>query len=741
MAWPEKVAVLGAGVMGVQIAALFVAAGRRVQLFDLANSSDPTARARSGVARGLNARPPAFYTPEMADLIELGSLDDLSALAEADWVIEAIVEERSTKRKMLARLEAEVGGSAVISSNTSGLSIAQLIEGRKADFSRRFLGVHFFNPPRQMRLVEVIPTLTTDSAVVKQVADFLKEVLGKEVVFARDTPNFIANRLGIFAILSMLHIAEREGLSVPLVDALSGPLMGRPKSATLRLCDIIGLDTLARVSQTAYDGLFDDPWRAVFALPRCIERMLDARLLGEKNGGGFYKKTDKGILTLNMSTLEYEEGKRPGLGGLAEQKGDSRDLVRALWEEGGKWGEIGRAHLREVVLYAAWHGDRIAHQASDIDRAMCWGFNWDLGPFELGDMLGWEQIVKGASRIPQQFSNMQDAGHKTFYGEVEKATSGDVPHAHLSVIDRKESIYDNGEAYVCPLFQGAVALVFCGKVNTLGRGVIRAVNWIQNKADVKGLMLCGLPPHFSAGANLQFIRRLNRQELADFLVDFQQAIEFVRLAPFPVVAALSGLCLGGGCEFSFAADRRVVMAETRMGLVEAGVGLLPSGGGIAHMARTQSGSNLCKVHRSIATGLMCDNAFEAQKRGLLQGEDTILLANDQLLSKAVEQLGSLMESWEERPADLPIEAVSSEEISAMNQWIADQVDSGRFTAHDALLGRTLTGVLCGDQGEETKRKNEDVLALERQAFIRLYELEETQLRIDHMLKTGKRLKN
>ena len=301
---------LGAGVMGVQIAALLVAAGRSVQLFDLSNSSDPTAGARSGVARGLKARPSAFYTPEMADSIEFGSLDDLSALAEADWIIEAIVEERSTKRELLARLEVEARENAVISTNTSGLSIDQLTEGRKLDFSRRFLGVHFFNPPRQMRLVEVIPTLTTDGDVVKKVADFLQEVLGKEVVVARDTPNFIANRLGVFAILSMLHMAEREGLSVPLVDALSGPLMGRPKSATLRLCDIIGLDTLARVSQTAYDGLVDDPWRAVFALPECIERMLDARLLGVKSGGGFYKKTDKGILTLNMSTLRYEKGKR-----------------------------------------------------------------------------------------------------------------------------------------------------------------------------------------------------------------------------------------------------------------------------------------------------------------------------------------------------------------------------------------------------------------------------------------------
>ena len=727
--------------MGVQIAALLVAAGRRVQLFDLANTSDPTAGARSGVARGLNARPSVFYTPEMASLIELGSFDDFSALAKADWIIEAIVEEKSAKRELLARLEDEAGGNAVISSNTSGLSIAQLIEGRKADFSRRFLGVHFFNPPRQMRLVEVIPTLNTDSAVVKQVAGFLQEVLGKGVVVARDTPNFIANRLGVFAILSMLHIMERETLSVPLVDSLSGSLMGRPKSATLRLCDIIGLDTLARVSKTAYDGLGDDPWRAVFALPRCIERMLDVGLLGVKSGGGFYKKTDNGILTLNTSTLEYEERESPELGRLTELKGDSRDRVRALWEEEGKWGKMGRAHLREVVLYAAWHGDRIAHQAYDIDRAMRWGFNWDLGPFEMGDMLGWEHIVKGASRIPKQVSTMRFAGRKTFYGGVKKATPGDLPHAHLSVIDRRESIYDNGEAYVCSLPQGTVALVFCGKMNTLGRGVIQAVSWIQNKADVKGLMLCGLPPDFSAGANLQFIRGLNRKELADFLVDFQQAIEFVRLAPFPVVAALSGLCLGGGCEFAFAADRRVVMAETRMGLVEAGVGLLPSGGGIAHMARTQSGLNLCEVHRAIATGLMCNNAFEAQKKGLLQDEDTILLANDQLLSTAVEQLGSLVESWVERPADFLIQAVDSEVVSAMDQWIADQVDRGRFTAHDALLGRILTGVMCGDCEGEVARKNEDVLTLERQAFIRLYESEETQQRIDHMLKTGKRLKN
>jgi 3-hydroxyacyl-CoA dehydrogenase len=739
--WPERVAVLGAGVMGVQIAALLVAAGRRVQLFDLADPSDSVSGARSGIKRGLSARPPVFYAPEMADQIELRSFDDLSALADADWVIEAVVEELSIKRELLARVEAEGLGHAVVSSNTSGLSMAQLAAGRSADFSRRFLGVHFFNPPRHMRLVEVIPTAVTDRAAVEQVTDFLQGTLGKGVVVARDTPNFIANRLGVFAILSMLHLMEREALSVPLVDALSGPLMGRPKSATLRLCDIIGLDTLARVSQTAYDALVDDPWRSVFSLPSGVERMLNSGLLGAKSGGGFYRKTAEGIYVLNMDTLEYEVGESPTLDGLAEQKGRPHDLVRALWDKGGRWGELGRAHLKQVLLYAAWHGNQIAREAADIDRAMRWGFNWDLGPFQLGDWVGWEHGIEGEPRVPQQITDMQARGHKTFYDGSAETASGDRLQVDASFIARKSAIYENEEAYVCPLPQGAVALVFCGKVNTLGRGVIQAVRWIMDEADATGLMLCGLPPHFSAGANLQYIRGLEGGDLADFLVDFQQAVESVRRAPFPVVAALSGLCLGGGCEFALAADRRIVMAEVRMGLVEAGVGLLPAGGGIAHMARTLCGKNLCAGHQVIAAGVMCDNAFEARSRGLLGEEDVILFSQAHLLPAAVEELCSQMESWKERPAEGLIPAVEAEVREAMDQWIADQVEEGCFTAHDAFVGRVLTGVLCGDPEGETARRNEDVLALERQAFIRLYESERTKLRIDHMLKTGKRLKN
>ena len=469
--------------------------------------------------------------------------------------------------------------------------------------------------------------------------------------------------------------------------------------------------------------------------------MLNSGLLGAKSGGGFYRKTAEGICVLNMDTLKYEVGESPTLDGLAEQKGRPHDLVRALWDEGGRWGELGRAHLKEVLLYAAWHGNQIAREEADIDRAMRWGFNWDFGPFQLGDWLGWEHVIEGESRVPQQIIDMQARGHKTFYDGSAETPGGDRPQVDGSTLDRKSAIYENEEAYVCPLPQGAVALVFCGKVNTLGRGVIQAVRWIMDEADANGLMLCGLPPHFSAGANLQFIRGLEGEDLADFLVDFQQAVESVRRAPFPVVAALSGLCLGGGCEFALAADRRIVMAEVRMGLVEAGVGLLPAGGGIAHMARTQCGKNLCAAHRAIATGMMCDNAFEARDRGLLLDDDVILFSQAQLLPAAVEELCAQMESWKDRPADGLIPAVEAEVRAAMDQWIADQVEEGCFTDHDAFLGRVLTGVLCGDPEGETDRRNEDVLALERQAFIRLYESEQTKLRIDHMLKTGKRLKN
>ena len=391
----KNVVVLGAGVMGGQIAALLACAGHKVHLLDLPLAGDEVGRARQGLEKALASRPPAFYLAEMAQRIQLGSLGDLACVGEADWVIEAVVEESAPKQALLARLEPYLHDGLVISSNTSGLSIAELARGRSPEFCRRFLGVHFFNPPRYMKLVEVIPGPDTEPAIVQQMVDFLAGGLGKGVVCGRDTPNFIGNRLWIFAFCDMLQRMEKDGLGVAEVDALTGTLMGRPPSATLRVCDIVGLDTVAHVAETSYEGLPEDPWRSLFALPAFYRRMLEENLLGAKVNAGFYRKAEAGIESLDLDTFDYQPLQKVELGALesalSERSPERR--LHALWNDSGPWGQLGRAHLMAVLSYAAEHAADIAGDIGQIDQAMRWGFNWALGPFELWDLFGVEEVV------------------------------------------------------------------------------------------------------------------------------------------------------------------------------------------------------------------------------------------------------------------------------------------------------------------------------------------------------------
>lgn len=415
----KNVVVLGAGVMGGQIAALLAGGGHRVRLLDLPLAGDGAGRARQGLDRTHAARPPAFYLAEMAQRVELGSMEDLACVGAADWVIEAVLEEIAPKRALLARLEPYLHDELVISSNTSGLSIAELARGRSPEFCRRFLGVHFFNPPRYMKLVEVIPGPTTESSIVQQVVDFLTEELGKGVVCGRDTPNFIGNRLWIFAVCDMLQRMERDELGVAEVDALTGPLMGRPPSATLRVCDIVGLDTVAHVAETSYKGVSTDPWRSLFVLPAFYRRMLAENLLGAKVNAGFYRKGEAGIEALDLATFAYQPVQKvETLESALRERSPARRL-RALWNDSGPWGQLGRAHLLAVLAYAAEHAGAIAGAIGPIDQAMRWGFNWALGPFELWDLFGVEEVVESLAanqqRVPDLATQLLAAGETHFY--------------------------------------------------------------------------------------------------------------------------------------------------------------------------------------------------------------------------------------------------------------------------------------------------------------------------------------
>ncbi len=759
--WPRAVAVLGAGVMGVQIAALLAATGRRVYLLDLPDADGATARVERAIDAARRSRPPVFYSPAMAAAIVPGSLDDLSIVAEVDWVIEAVVEDIEVKRELLSRLDDGGADGPLISSNSSGLSIAALVEGGSPGFVRRFMGIHFFNPPRYMKLVELIATAATDPELFARARSYLQGELGKGVVVAHDTPNFIGNRLGVMAIMALLHQMERERLSVEEADALSGPLMARPASATLRLCDLIGLDTLARVAKTAHRELLGDPWRELFVLPDFVERMLAAELLGAKCGSGFYHKADRSILALDLHSLDYREQVAVDLGALKDLRGSAQQRVQALWKEESRWGELGREHLAEVLFYAAWHAVEMAGDITEIDRAMRWGFNWELGPFELWDVLGVDAVrqARGADvEEPALIREVRTSKDPHFYlceGEEKRAFAiGRGSHLRVAVdpetrersaLDPARALRRNDGAYIVDLGAEIGALVFCGKMNALGPAALELVHWTIEQAPFRGVVVCGSSPHFSVGADLRhiahFIERADWGGLESFLSDFQQAVTALRSAPIPFLAAVRGLSLGGGCEFALAASMRVVAAETRMGLVEAGVGLVPAGGGIAEMASRIAAPSLLPAFTTLFHAAFSENAYEARAWGLLRAEDIIQLSGDGLIERARLELMRAIGAGFAPPSAEPIQTLGGEGISAIEAWLHERTDNGGLSEHDVFVGRCIARVLCGGSGAPRQVSRLELLDLERAAFLELCQTEATRARIGHMLETGKRLKN
>ena len=727
----KKVVVLGAGVMGGQIAALLACAGHKVRLLDLPLAGDEAGRARQGLEKALASRPPVFYLAEMAQRIELGSLEDLACVGAADWVIEAIVEESSPKRALLARLEPYLHDGLVISSNTSGLAIAELARGRSPEFCRRFLGVHFFNPPRYMKLVEVIPGPDTEPAIVQQMVDFLTGELGKGVVCGQDTPNFIGNRLWIFAFCDMLQRMERDGLGVAEVDALTGSLMGRPQSATLRVCDIVGLDTVAHVAETSYEGLPADPWRSLFALPAFYRRMLD--------------------------TFAYQPVQKVELGTLESALRDRSPTRRlcALWEDPGPWGQLGRAHLTAVLAYAAEHAADIAGDIVQIDQAMRWGFNWELGPFELWDLFGVEEVVgaleANQQRVPDLATQLLAAGETHFYGEQGafsptrlRRESWQPPADDWDKLAADRAVWSNDGAYLVELDEGLGGLVFSGKMNALGPAALEAVHYAVDTVPFTGLVLAGAGSLFSVGADLKHVAKLVDESdwarLEAFVAAFQEAVQVLRYAPFPVVAALRGLVLGGGCEFALSAAGRVATAELGMGLVETKVGLIPGSGGCMEMAR-RGASDIGSAFETIFAGNFSDNAFQARAWGLLGADDEIVFAEGQPLKRALAKLRSLLAAGYCASAPDGVEVTGDEGLALLHERIDASRVAGQLSEHDVVVGRGLARVLTGDGGARREVEERDLLDLEREVFLQLCSTERTRERIAHMLHTGKPLKN
>ncbi|MBI2506221.1 MAG: enoyl-CoA hydratase/isomerase family protein [Candidatus Latescibacteria bacterium] len=724
----DRVAVLGAGVMGAQLAALAANAGLEVELLDVSAEV-----AGAGLERALKSR--AFFLAEFAGRVHPGSFDQLQCLAGADWVVEAVVEDLEIKRSLLARVEAWARPGLPISTNTSGLGIARMAEGHSALFARHFLGIHFFNPPRHMKLVELIPGSQTDPQVAAGMRRFVEEVLGKGVVECLDTPNFIANRLGIFALVDMLQRME-AGFGVAEVDAVSGPLLGRPRSATLRLCDLIGLDTLVHVARTARENL---PESSCFALPPFVEEMLRRGLLGEKARAGFYRREGERLQVLNVQTFAYVDLGEVDLGALgpALRLPALGARLQAVWRATDRLGILAREHLRAVLHYAAGHAGQMAGDLQSIDQAMRWGFNWEAGPFELWDLVGLEEEPapplisqvrpKGRFYLPGQLFSLREGRHVAGEGEGGPLEKG------------RTSLQAESAALV-EVEEGLGVLVLQGKMNVITPQTLELVHQVLAQP-LRGLVLWGSGALFSAGADLKHIAALcaqgDWQGLEGFLRAFQQAIMALRFAPFPVVAAPHGLTLGGGCEFCLSADGRVVAAELRMGLVEARVGLIPGAGGCKEMVR-RLGAQPAPIFGTLLEGQFSENAHQARQWGFLTGEDPILLGEDQILTRALELAGSLAPGYAP-PAPTLIPVAGGPGRAQLQQWLEEK--AATLAPHDRVVGQALARVLCGGEGPPRTVDEQLLLDLEREEFLRLCGTPATQARIEHMLKTGKPLKN
>jgi len=763
----SRAAVLGAGVMGTQIAALLANAGLEVDLLDLPQDGDPAGRAKKGLANAQKDRPAVFFTPETALRVKPGSFDDLSCLGRADWIIEAVVEDLPLKSAILSQVAAVLSETCVVSSNTSGRSIERLGQVLPETLRWRFLGIHFFNPVRQMKLVEVIAGGHTDPALLARMTVFLETKLGKRVVECLDTPNFIANRLGVFALMDLFHRIEGSDprLSVEEVDAVTGALLGRPRSATLRLCDLIGLDTLVKVAGTAYDNLVGERQRDVFKAPAFVERMLEAGLYGAKAGGGFYRKAGGAVEVLDLATLEYRPQSRPELGALADVAA-IRDLPLRLQgayqSRGDRLASLVHHHLDALLLYATEHAASMATDLPQLDLAMRWGFNWEAGPFEIIDAIGlstWSAGLEDGIEVPPLAAQMESAGGSAY--KTRQRTDGvgsertvysmaRLSHEALppsndddELLQRGTLRWHNDEARVLE-FEGIGMVLFAGKMNVIGTAALEMVHRALG-ADFRALVVGGTRGNFSAGADLVYIMALiergHWQELTAYLDRFQQAAMGLRYAPMPVVAALSGLALGGGCELALSVARRVPAAELRMGLVETSVGLIPGAGGCKEMVRRcGSAAQIGPAFEVLFAGRFSDNALQARSWGLLESGDEVQMSDHRILGTALAIASGMAEAGYRPPESLPFTVAGGGALGTLESRLEEQRLAGDLSAHDQLVGRLLARVLCGGGGTGTCTEQE-LLDLEREAFLELCHTEATRQRIAHMLKSGKPLKN
>ncbi|MEI9936044.1 MAG: 3-hydroxyacyl-CoA dehydrogenase NAD-binding domain-containing protein [Pseudomonadota bacterium] len=786
----QTAGVIGAGVMGSAIAAHFAGAGIRTHLLDIVppnlkpeETTNPKARNRfadAGLEKALKAKPAAFFTPDAARLITTGNLEDhLERLKECDLIVEAVVEDLEIKRKLFAKIAPCVRANAILASNTSGLSIASMSEVLPPELKSRFLVLHFFNPVRYMRLLEVAKAPETDPTVMQRMTEF-GEFLGKGVIDAKDTPNFVANRIGVYSMMLTMHQMLEAGLSLEAVDKITGKPMGRPSSAAFGTGDLVGIDTLVHVAKNCFDSLTQDEARSTFEVPEFVHDLVAAGRLGRKTSAGFYQKTPTELLVYDIESKAYrsqEKVRFDSLGAIKNEEDPKKRLLK-LVNAPDVAGKFAWAVLSRTLLYSARRLGEIADDIVSIDRAMRWGFNWDLGPFEAWDAIDVPQSVARMKQeglaIPEWVDSMLAAGRTSFYGGgavaptyYDTRTKAAQPIASGSKqislpalkSDTQRLIKKNHGASLIDLGDGVLCVEFHTKLNTLDNDVISMLGEAADVAEqnFRAVVIGNSGEHFCAGANLMLIAMAAQQKAWDqiegVVTSLQNAMQRLRYAKVPVVAAPFQYTLGGGAEVAMAADACQAHAETYMGLVEVGVGLVPAGGGCLRMVERYthdlagvSGVDLLpfigQASLNIAMAKVATSAEEAKSLKYLRSTDGISLNPARLLFEAKQRALGLAGAGYRPPLPplLPAAGYDAEKTIGARVWA--MVEGGFASAHDALIANKVAHILCGGPvAAGTLLPEQHFLDLEREAFLSLCGEPKSQERVQFMLLNNKPLRN
>lgn len=805
----KKCAVIGAGVMGATIAAQLANVGIETLLLDIVlpelddedrkkglsreNKDFRNKLAQKGLNGSLNSRPASFYVKKNAGLITIGNMeDDIQRLRDVDWIIEVVVERLDIKKSVFEKIETVLKPDTIIASNTSGISAKDLCEGRSENFKKHFAITHFFNPPRYMKLLEIVPGPDAMPEVIELLAETCEKVLGKGIVYGKDTPNFVANRIGTFSMLYSMRAMMELGLSIETVDSLTGPIIGRAKSASFRTADLVGLDTLMHVADNVYDGAPKDEMREVFKPPEFVNEMVKKNLLGEKTKQGFYKKEKDGkgkkiILSLDYKSLKYTEQESVKFASLEAAKNISGTgkKIKSLYYSGDAAGKFIFLMLSETLIYSANRVPEIADDIVSIDNALKWGFAWNMGPFETWDAIGLSKSVAKMKEegyaIPEWIQEMPDSGKDSFYRKEKGKTYYYDPNTKdykeipvkpgiillPSLKEGNKEVAGNKGASLIDIGDGVACLEFHTKMNAIGDDIISMVN---KSADIvsrefEGLVIANHANNFSVGANLPLVLFTAQEEEWDdldwMIKSFQDSFIKLKYLDKPVVAAPAGMALGGGCEICLASDRVRYAAETYMGLVEVGVGLLPAGGGTKelllrntdHIFEVQKGGLypkqielmpfVARAFEAIAMAKVSTSGPEAVELGYLRPSDSMTVNRDYLTEDAKKTVLAMnMEGYRaSRPRD-DIKVAGENTFAMIKLGLWSMHESGFITEHDVTVSTKVGYVLCGGNVlEYTKVSEQYLLDLEREAFLSLCGDPKTQDRIQHMLSTGRPLRN